>query len=466
MISVDSFVKHFFCLLSLSFSVSSMASPNKVIFLSPNKAYFIGNQGKENGYDAGKDVCFDDPKVGRITCARIYLSTPTASAYVLLSKFSDFATLSTIVSPLRWRVKDRNYNKPPNTKDVEYLKSKLAHLDTNSTKTESLAKTTKSKNEKKGETAKGLNEGSNLAVRSAEIEKAKEEAKGKPKVITKVVEKVVEKVVVVEKPAKTVIQKEVVEKVVYKDRTKVVYKDSLFENILNWPLKVETSYLIYLSLPALNNRVIFKTQSEGETTYWSDLGETGITVPGFRIRAKQYITKHSFYGIKFSLLNATQDSATTQYDTRVNGSKATITTNFEGLSYGIEYGGRILGKRLYSMECSAGLSIFSSTKSLSSSYTSGSSSGSLANVTQNSNIYLVDTEILSKIHYGDFSGLFGLGLGFSAFSTGDEPEIDTFDPNLDTGSQSANSKTQLQELYAEDKNTISYSLSFGIEYSF
>ena len=174
----------FFCLLSLIQLIASLkavASTNQVIFLSPTKAYFISNQGKENGYYGGKDVCFDDPKVGRITCARVYMSTPTASAYVLLSKFSEYVTLNTKITPLRWRVKNRQYNKQPNSDDIQYLKNKLSHLDSDTISQTAIANSTKSQIEKQGQTAKGLNEGSDLEVLQAQLEQEREKKKISPR---------------------------------------------------------------------------------------------------------------------------------------------------------------------------------------------------------------------------------------------------------------------------------------------
>ena len=268
-----------------------------------------------------------------------------------------------------------------------------------------------------------------------------------------------------EKPAKTIVKKEVVEKVVYKDRTKVVYKNSLFENILKWPLKIEASYLNFFALPVLDNRIIFKTQSANETVYWVDLGPKEVIVPGFRIRAKQYISKNSFLGIKFSQLNSTQDSAITQFDTRVDNSIATTITNTESLLYGMEYGSKIFGTKIYTIEYSGGLSVFSATRSFSTSYISGSTTGSQAKINDNISIYYIDTEILSKFHYGDFAGLFGLNLGFPIFDSGDGARIEAFDPNISPEDESESSKAQLEKLYSEKKNSATYSISIGISYT-
>ena len=456
-------------LLFATAAETASAMTSRVIFISPNNAYFISNQGETNGFVAGKDVCFDDPKVGRITCARIHLSTPTASAYVLLSKFSDFVTLDTLVSPLRWRVNDREYNKKPSQSDIRYLKEQLAHLDTDEQKRKTLANSssTNDKAAAAGATAAGLNTGSNLSEyqKSVDAEQAAKTNSLTPSTQEpQVVEKVVEKVVIVEKPGEVVVEKEVVEKIVYKE--KVVYKDSSQPAILSWPVTIELSYLSYLALPVVNNRVGFNTQSENETTYWKNLGEIDTITPSVRFRFKQYFTDDFFYGIKFSSNTETDDSVKTQYDLRIPGSTSTTITGIDSLSYGVEFGGTITRSSYFGLEYNTGLSVFSAKKTLTSSYTAGASSESLANITQKSDIFYLDNEIITKLTYNNLSAILSLGLGVSMFDLGGEASIQAFDPNRDQGDQTAASKQQLADIYEDPINLLSYFIGLGLEYRF
>lgn len=498
---------------SLAFSL------NKVIYVSPSKAYFIAGEGEDNGYTKGQDVCFDDPTYGRITCAKVFVSTKTASGFVILSKFMSKISLRTVVSPLRWRTKEKNYSTSATENDIasiksslEYLEKKdvqiieesstqklnnsnsnrlrnerasssrnppsISNLNSRSTKSplasrrndRSSAKTiVRSRNTPQSLGYQRLNTNKSNTRVKKETEKESEEIRpSNQRSDQKANDKQAKPSKKIRPPKKPNTKVKTVVKTKIKIVPKTKIKKVFLTEFLGRPTSIEAGYILSLKQPIKNQRIEFITQSESSTNYWSNAVELNTLIPGFKLRLRQYLSNGWHYGINVHIYSVMTDSAQYLYDKRRPDLISEVSSKSNANSYGAEYGLTIPIAKYFDVDYAGGLAIYSNKISYNAKYYSSQNltkENLLVSGVEHDVLYF-SNEFRAKVLYKKYALSLNIGVDLSLVDLSGKPNSEAFDPNLNSGDQSSASSTQFDELIEDPVNLFSYYVGIGLQAKF